>query len=145
MPVPNLSSVKLSEAPSYKAGDKVATRQDCGFASAKIGCSDNHVVTFNGDTKNSTISDISRKEFPDQFGECFIDMVGLDIDVDGQAQMAVEVMTMLRAISTATILHPSDVVSTERAVELATQAKGIIFIRTSRPATSNTCVTEEQF
>lgn len=195
LPIPDLSTVKLSEAPSYKADDKVATRQAYGFALAKIGRNNDRVVAFDGDTKNSTFSDLFRKEFPDRFGECFIaeqNMVGVGIGAacrdrsivflstfaaffsraydhlrmaaisqsninccgshcgvsigeDGPSQMALEDIAMFRAIPTATIFYPSDAVSTERAVELAAQTKGITFIRTSRPATSMVYVNEEQF
>jgi transketolase len=38
-------------------------------------------------------------------------------------------------IAGSTVFYPSDAVSTERAVELAANTKGICFIRTSRPNT----------
>lgn len=188
-------SVKLSEGPTYEADAKVATRQAYGFALAKLGRSNDRVVAFDGDTKNSTFSDIFRKEFPDRFGECFIaeqNMVGVGIGAacrdrtivflstfsaffsraydhlrmaaisqsnincagshcgvsigeDGPSQMALEDLAMFRAIPTATVFYPSDAVSTERAVELAAQTKGITFIRTSRPATTMVYPNDEQF
>lgn len=188
-------TVKLSEPPSYGADAKVATRQAYGFALAKIGKNNNRVVAFDGDTKNSTFSDLFRKEFPDRFGECFIaeqNMVGVGVGAacrdrsivflstfaaffsrafdhirmaaisqsnincvgshcgvsigeDGPSQMALEDIAMFRTIPTATVFYPSDAVSTERAVELAAQTKGITFIRTSRPATAMVYPNEEQF
>lgn len=81
VPVPDLS-VKLSEPPSYSPDAKVATRQAYGFALAKLGKNNDRVVAFDGDTKNSTFSDIFRKEYPDRFGECYIaeqNMVGVGI------------------------------------------------------------------
>lgn len=81
LPVPDLS-VKLSEEPSYGTDDQVATRQAYGTALAKIGRSNDRVVAFDGDTKNSTFSDVFRKEFPGRFGECFIaeqNMVGVGV------------------------------------------------------------------
>lgn len=47
--------------------------------------------------------------------------------------MALEDLAMFRSIPTATVFYPSDGVSTEKAVELAANTKGICFIRTSRP------------
>lgn len=191
---PNLS-VQLSEPPTYSADAKVATRQAYGFALAKLGRKNDRVVAFDGDTKNSTFSDLFRKEFPDRFGECFIaeqNMIGVGIGAacrdraivflstfaaffsrgydhlrmaaisqsnincagshcgvsigeDGPSQMALEDLAMFRAIPTATIFYPSDAVSTERAVELAAQTKGITFIRTSRPATAMVYPNNEQF
>ncbi|XP_012672142.1 transketolase-like protein 2 [Clupea harengus] len=58
---------------------------------------------------------------------------GVSIGEDGPSQMALEDLAMFRAIPTCTVFYPSDAVSTERAVELCANTKGICFIRTSRP------------
>nr|XP_019963936.1 PREDICTED: transketolase-like [Paralichthys olivaceus] len=47
--------------------------------------------------------------------------------------MGLEDLAMFRAIPTATVFYPSDGVSTEKAVELAANTKGLCYIRTSRP------------
>ena len=47
--------------------------------------------------------------------------------------MGLEDLAMFRAIPTCTVFYPSDAVSTERAVELSANTKGICYIRTSRP------------
>lgn len=60
---------------------------------------------------------------------------GCSIGEDGPSQMGLEDLAMFRAIPGSTIFYPSDAVSTERAVELAANTKGICFIRTSRPTT----------
>ena len=52
---------------------------------------------------------------------------------DGPSQMALEDLAMFRAVPGSTVFYPSDAVSTERAVEMAANTKGICFIRTSRP------------
>ena len=52
---------------------------------------------------------------------------------DGPSQMALEDLAMFRTIPDCTVFYPSDAVSTERAVELAANTKGMCFIRTSRP------------
>ncbi|KAL6265504.1 hypothetical protein P5V15_002300 [Pogonomyrmex californicus] len=61
---------------------------------------------------------------------------GVSIGEDGPSQMGLEDIAMFRAVPGSTIFYPSDAVSTERAVELAANTKGICFIRTSRPATA---------
>lgn len=61
---------------------------------------------------------------------------GVSIGEDGPSQMGLEDIAMFRAIPGSTIFYPSDAVSTERAIELAANTKGICFIRTSRPATA---------
>lgn len=188
-------AVELSEQPTYGTDDQVATRQAYGFALVKLGRNNPRVVAFDGDTKNSTFSDLFRKEFPERFGECYIaeqNMIGVGIGAacrdrsivfmstfacffargydhlrmaaisqsnincvgshcgvsigeDGPSQMALEDIAMFRAIPTATIFYPSDAVSTERAIELAAQTKGITFTRTSRPATAMVYPNDEVF
>lgn len=58
---------------------------------------------------------------------------GVSIGEDGPSQMALEDLAMFRTIPGSTVFYPSDAVSTERAVELAANTKGVCFIRTSRP------------
>ncbi|KAJ8404652.1 hypothetical protein AAFF_G00335150 [Aldrovandia affinis] len=70
---------------------------------------------------------------------------GISIGEDGPSQMALEDLAMFRAIPTCTVFYPSDAVSTERAVELAANTKGICFIRTSRPETVVLYSAEEKF
>ncbi|XP_061668479.1 transketolase-like protein 2 [Syngnathoides biaculeatus] len=182
-------------SPTYKKGEKMATRRAYGVALAKLGRTSNRVVALDGDTKNSTFSETFLKEFPDRFIECFIaeqNMVGVaigcasrdrtvafastfatflsraydqirmgaisqsnvnlvgshcgvSIGEDGPSQMALEDLAMFRAIPTCTVFYPSDAVSTERAVELAANTKGICFIRTSRPDTPVIYAPEEPF
>lgn len=56
----------------YGKDDKAATRQAYGKGLAKLGYLDKRVVALDGDCKNSTFSDLFRKEHPDRFFECFI-------------------------------------------------------------------------
>ncbi|KAI8772034.1 transketolase [Biomphalaria glabrata] len=58
---------------------------------------------------------------------------GVSIGEDGPSQMALEDLAMFRTIPGSTVFYPTDAVSTERAVELAANTKGVCFIRTSRP------------
>ncbi|XP_059383656.1 transketolase-like protein 2 [Carassius carassius] len=182
----DLTPIRLLTAPEYKMGDKISTRKAYGVALKKMGDASPRVVAMDGDTKNSTFSDIFKKAHPDRFIECFIaeqNMVsvaigcatrdrtvsfastfaaffaraydhirmaaisqsnvnlvgshcGVSIGEDGPSQMALEDLAMFRAIPTCTVFYPSDGVSTERAVELAANTKGICFIRTSRPDTA---------
>lgn len=60
---------------------------------------------------------------------------GISIGEDGPSQMALEDLAMFRTIPGSTVFYPSDAVSTEYAVELAANTKGICFIRSSRPNT----------
>lgn len=46
--------------------------------------------------------------------------------------MALEDIAMFRSIPNSVVLYPSDAVAAERAVELAANHKGIVYIRTGR-------------
>lgn len=182
-PPVSLRNIRMPSAPSYKLGDKIATRKAYGMALAKLGRYNEHVVALDGDTKNSTFAEIFKNEHPNRYVECYIaeqNMVsvavgcatrdrnvvfastfatffsraydqirmaaisesninlcgshcGISIGEDGPSQMGLEDLAMFRAIPTATVFYPSDGVSTEKAVELAANTKGVCFIRTSRP------------
>jgi transketolase len=60
---------------------------------------------------------------------------GVSIGEDGPSQMALEDVAIFRAMADCVVLCPCDAVSTERAVELAANHLGMVFIRTSRPKT----------
>ncbi|MEQ2246084.1 Transketolase-like protein 2 [Ilyodon furcidens] len=191
----DLSPISLPSPPAYKKGDKMATRQAYGIALARLGQGSQRVVALDGDTKNSTFSELFRKVYPDRYIECFIaeqnlvgvaigcatrdrmvafastfaaffsrayDQIrmgaisqsnvnlvgshcGVSIGEDGPSQMALEDLAMFRAIPTCTVFYPSDAVSTERAVELCANTKGICFIRTSRPANAVIYSSDEKF
>ncbi|XP_063359242.1 transketolase-like protein 2 [Cydia amplana] len=70
---------------------------------------------------------------------------GVSIGEDGPSQMGLEDLALFRAVPTATVFYPSDAVSTERAVELAANTKGICYIRTSRPNTTMLYPNDEVF
>lgn len=71
--------------------------------------------------------------------------VGVSIGEDGPSQMALEDLAMMRAIAGATVLYPSDAVSTEKLVEQMALNRGIFFLRTSRPKTPVLYGNDEQF
>ncbi|KAM6143160.1 transketolase-like protein 1 [Erethizon dorsatum] len=60
---------------------------------------------------------------------------GVSVGEDGPTQMALEDLAMFRTLPNCTIFYPSDAVSTEHAVYLAANTKGICYIRTSQPET----------
>ncbi|XP_053324962.1 transketolase [Spea bombifrons] len=194
-PAVSIKNIKMSSPPSYKLGEKIATRKAYGQALAKLGHASDRVVALDGDTKNSTFSELFKKEHPGRFIECYIaeqNMVsvavgcatrdrtvafasafatfftrafdqirmaaisesninlcgshcGVSIGEDGPSQMALEDLAMFRAVPTATVFYPSDAVSTEKAVELAANTKGICFIRTSRPENAVIYSSNEEF
>ncbi|WKY04906.1 hypothetical protein Q1695_005708 [Nippostrongylus brasiliensis] len=178
-----IGSIKMAP-PSYKMGEKVATRAAYGTALAKLGDANPRVIGLDGDTKNSTFSEKLLQKHPQQFIECFIaeqnlvgvavgaqcrnrtipftstfaafftratdqirmaavsfanlkcagSHVGVSIGEDGPSQMALEDLAIFRAVPGSTVFYPTDAVSAERATELAANIKGIVFIRTGRPA-----------
>ena len=71
--------------------------------------------------------------------------VGVSIGEDGPSQMGLEDLAMMRAIAGSVVLYPSDAVSTEKLVEQMALAKGIHYLRTSRPKTPVIYGNDEQF
>jgi transketolase len=70
---------------------------------------------------------------------------GVSIGEDGPSQMGLEDLALFRSIPGSTVFYPSDAVSTERAVELAANTKGVCYIRTSRPNTEVIYSSDEKF
>ena len=61
---------------------QVATRKAYGMALAKLGRYNERVVALDGDTKNSTFSEIFKNEHPNRYVECYIaeqNMVGVPL------------------------------------------------------------------
>ncbi|KAK2496140.1 hypothetical protein MC885_005925 [Smutsia gigantea] len=71
-PEVGITDIRMPTPPSYKVGEKIATRKAYGQALAKLGHANDRVIALDGDTKNSTFSDLFRKEHPDRFIECYI-------------------------------------------------------------------------
>ncbi|XP_016073063.1 PREDICTED: transketolase-like protein 2 [Miniopterus natalensis] len=191
----SVRNIKMTSLPDYKLGDKVATDKAYGLALAKLGHANKRVIVLDGDTKNSTFSELFKKEHPERFIECFmaeqnmvsvalgcatrgrtiafvstfaafltrafdhirmgaisqtnINLIGSHCGVstgeDGPSQTALEDLAMFRSIPSCTVFYPSDAVSTEHAVYLAANTKGMCFIRTSPPETAVIYTPQENF
>nr|XP_012612738.1 transketolase-like protein 1 isoform X2 [Microcebus murinus] len=191
----SIMDIEMTSLPAYKVGDKMATLKACGFALAKLGHANDRVIVLDGDTKNTTFSEIFKKEHPERFIECLIaeqNMVsvalgcatrgrtiafastfgafltrafdqirmgvisqtninligshcGVSVGEDSPSQMALEDMAMFRAIPDCIVFYPSDAVSMEHALYLAANAKGMCFIRTTRPETAVIYTPQETF
>jgi len=61
--------------------------------------------------------------------------VGVSIGEDGPSQMGLEDLAMFRPIPGCVVLYPSDAFSAEACVEAAAWHRGMVYIRTTRPAT----------
>ena len=70
---------------------------------------------------------------------------GVSNGEDGQSQMALEDIAMMRAVPNCAVLYPCDGVSAERLVAAAAAHQGMVYIRTSRPKTSVIYPPSEQF
>ncbi|HKO03975.1 MAG TPA: transketolase [Candidatus Acidoferrales bacterium] len=70
---------------------------------------------------------------------------GVSIGEDGPSQMGLEDLAMFRAIPGATVLYPSDAVSTDRLTESLARLPGIGYLRTTRPKTALLYGAEEKF
>jgi transketolase len=60
------------EMPTYKVGDKVATRKAYGDALTALGASHRRVVALDGEVSNSTYADEFAKAYPDRYFEMYI-------------------------------------------------------------------------
>ena len=60
---------------------------------------------------------------------------GVSIGEDGPSQMGLEDLAMFRALIASTVLYPADAVAAEKLTEAAANARGIVYIRTTRPRT----------
>lgn len=70
---------------------------------------------------------------------------GVSIGEDGPSQMALEDIAMMRAVANATVLYPSDAVSTAHLTAAMADLKGISFMRTTRANTDVLYGPEETF
>jgi transketolase len=77
--------------------------------------------------------------------KCVGSHCGVSIGEDGPSQMALEDLAMFRAIPEAVVFYPSDAVSTEKLVILASEHKGMVYIRTSRPKSAVLYANDEPF
>ena len=71
--------------------------------------------------------------------------VGVSIGEDGPSQMGLEDLAMMRAVVGSTVLYPADAVAAEKLVEQMALARGICYLRTSRPKTAVIYGNDEQF
>jgi transketolase len=71
--------------------------------------------------------------------------VGVSIGEDGPTQMGLEDLAMMRAVVGSVVLYPSDAVSTEKLLEQMALAKGVHFLRTSRPKSPVIYSNDESF
>jgi transketolase len=60
---------------------------------------------------------------------------GISIGEDGPSQMALEDLSMMRAVPDCVVLYPCEAVSTTHLVTAMAQHKGLTYMRTSRPKT----------
>lgn len=52
--------------------NQIATRKAYGMALAKLAHYNEHVVALDGDTKNSTFTELFKNEHPNRYVECYI-------------------------------------------------------------------------
>jgi transketolase len=71
--------------------------------------------------------------------------VGVSIGEDGPSQMGLEDLAIFRPIPGCVVLYPSDAFSAEACVEAAARYRGLVYIRTTRPATPLLYSREEKF
>ncbi len=84
------SEIPSLEAPDYKLGQSVATREAYGAALVKLGDASDAVVALDGDTKNSTFAQKFFERHPGRFFESFIaeqNMVGAAVGLSTRGKI----------------------------------------------------------
>ncbi|MDI6699235.1 MAG: transketolase [Candidatus Saccharicenans sp.] len=71
--------------------------------------------------------------------------VGVSIGEDGPSQMGLEDLAMFLPIPDCLVFYPSDAVSAEKCVREAARYRGLVYIRTTRPATPILYPPDEEF
>jgi len=71
--------------------------------------------------------------------------VGVSIGEDGPSQMGLEDLAMFLPIPDCLVLYPSDAVCAEKCVREAARYRGLVYIRTTRPATPILYPADEEF
>ncbi|MEK7643976.1 MAG: transketolase [Patescibacteria group bacterium] len=61
---------------------------------------------------------------------------GVSIGEDGSSQMGLEDIALFRSVSGSVVFYPSDAVSTEKLIAIATTHHGLVYIRTTRADTA---------
>uniref|UniRef100_A0A452V4U5 transketolase n=1 Tax=Ursus maritimus TaxID=29073 RepID=A0A452V4U5_URSMA len=166
----NIMDIEMSSPPAYKVGEQIATRKACGLALAKLEHPDRFIECFIAEqnmvsvalgcaTRGRTVAFASTfaafltRAF-DQIRMGAISQIninligshcGVSVGEDGPSQMALEDLAMFRSVPNCTIFYPSDAISTEHAVLLAANTKGMCYIRTSRPETAVIYTPQESF
>jgi transketolase len=70
---------------------------------------------------------------------------GVSIGQDGPSQMALEDLSMMRAVHGSTVLYPSDGISTAKLVDKMADQEGISYMRTTREKTPILYKTDDTF
>lgn len=71
--------------------------------------------------------------------------VGVSIGEDGPSQMGMEDLALFRSVPGCVVLYPCDGPSTEACVEEMAKYKGLVYLRTTRPATPVIYNSQEKF
>ncbi|HEY6494610.1 MAG TPA: transketolase [Trebonia sp.] len=71
-PLSGAAPTPSREWPTYKTGEKVATRKAYGDALVTLGARDQKVVALDGEVSNSTFAEEFTRAFPDRYFEMFI-------------------------------------------------------------------------
>ena len=71
---------QAANAPEYKLGGEIATREAYGNALVRLGANDKRIVVLDAEVKNSTYAEKFKNKYPERFVECLIaeqNMIGM--------------------------------------------------------------------
>uniref|UniRef100_A0A2K5M2G6 transketolase n=2 Tax=Cercocebus atys TaxID=9531 RepID=A0A2K5M2G6_CERAT len=139
-PEVNITDVRMISPPDYRVGDKVSVALGCASRGRTIAFASTFAAFLTRAFDQIRIGGLSESNINIIGSHC-----GVSVGEDGASQMALEDIAMFRTIPKCTIFYPTDAVSTEHAVSLAANAKGMCFIRTTRPETMVIYTPQERF
>uniref|UniRef100_A0A8C4MVX9 transketolase n=1 Tax=Equus asinus TaxID=9793 RepID=A0A8C4MVX9_EQUAS len=135
-----ITDIEMTSPPAYKDGDKVSVALGCAIRDRTIAFVSTFAAFLTRAFDQIRVGAISQSNINLIGSHC-----GVSVGEDGPSQMALEDLAMFRAVPNCTIFYPSDAISTEHAVFLAANTKGMCYIRTSRPETSVIYTAQESF
>uniref|UniRef100_A0A8D1UW30 transketolase n=1 Tax=Sus scrofa TaxID=9823 RepID=A0A8D1UW30_PIG len=136
----NITDIEMTSPPAYKIGDVVNVALGCATRDRTVAFVCTFAAFLTRAFDQIRVGAIAQTNINLVGSHC-----GVSVGEDGPSQMALEDLAMFRAIPNCTVFYPSDAVSTEHAVFLAANTKGICYIRTSRPESAVVYTPQESF
>nr|XP_025132112.1 transketolase-like protein 1 isoform X3 [Bubalus bubalis] len=136
----NISNIEMTSPPDYEISDVVSVALGCVSRGRTVAFACTFAAFLTRAFDQIRMGAILQTNINLIGSHC-----GVSVGKDGPCQMALEDLAMFRAIPNCTIFYPTDAISTEHAIFLAANIKGMCYIRISRPETAVIYTPQEIF